>query len=133
MSEKTLQDHRIEATIEGGIDALVFLAHSRAVAAGWFSNIETGERVERNVPEMLCLIHSEISEAIEGYRKNSMDDKLPDRAMIDVELADAMIRIADLAGYLGIDLSGAIVEKMEYNRTREDHKIEARRAGGKAF
>jgi len=48
--------------------------------------------------------------------------------------ADAIIRIADLAGYLGLDLDGAIKEKMAYNAKREDHKIENRSApGGKAF
>ncbi len=83
---------------------------------------------------MLCLIHSEISEAMEGYRKDLPDDKLPHRLAVEVELADAMIRIGDLATYLGCDLGGAVVEKMEFNRTREDHKLEARKAaGGKAF
>ena len=38
--------------------------------------------------------------------------------MVEVELADAVIRIADLAGALGLDLGGAIAEKLEYNRNR---------------
>lgn len=63
-----------------------------------------------------------------------MDDHLPDRPMIEVELADAVIRIADLAGYLGLDLGGAIMAKLEYNRRRADHKLENRaKQGGKAF
>jgi hypothetical protein len=83
---------------------------------------------------MLCLIHSEISEAMEGYRKNLMDDHLPHRPMIEVELADAMIRIGDLAEGLGLDLGGAVAEKLAFNARRADHKPEARRAaGGKAF
>ncbi|MDX0007853.1 hypothetical protein GOB40_14040 [Sinorhizobium meliloti] len=108
--------------------------HAASRKAGWYTDPETGREKARNVPEMLCLIHSEISEAMEGYRKHLADDKLPRRPMIEVELADAMIRIGDLATYLGLDVGGAIVEKMAFNAQREDHKLEARRAaGGKAF
>lgn len=86
------------------------------------------------VAEKLCLSHSELSEAMEGHRKGLMDDKLPHRTMLEVELADAVIRIADLAGALDLDLGGAIAEKMAYNAVRPDHKKEAREAaGGKAY
>jgi NTP pyrophosphatase (non-canonical NTP hydrolase) len=101
--------------------------HGRAWNAGWWHDLDTGERLERNVPEMLCLIHSEISEGLEGYRKNLMDDKLPHRKMLEVELADAVIRIFDLAGGLGFDLGITIIEKMDINEHREDHKIENRK------
>lgn len=87
--------------------------------AGWHDK-------PREVGTMLMLIVSEIAEAMEGYRKGLMDDHLPDRKMIEVELADAVIRIGDLAGKLGLDLGGAIVDKLEYNRTRADHKRENR-------
>ena len=51
-----------------------------------------------------------------------------------MELADAVIRIMDLAGAMGLDLAGAIVEKLAYNQTRADHKTENRNAdGGKKF
>ncbi|MGN6774794.1 hypothetical protein [Rhizobium sp.] len=113
--------------------------HAASRKAGWYTDLSTGRALDRNVPEMLCLIHSEISEAMEGYRKSKpgkvlMDDKLPHRPMAEVELADAMIRIGNLAAFLGYDLGGAIVEKMAFNASREDHKIENRlKAGGKAF
>jgi NTP pyrophosphatase (non-canonical NTP hydrolase) len=93
-----------------------------------------GERVERNKGEMLMLIVSEIAEAMEGERKDLMDDKLPHRKMVEVELADALIRIFDYAGAFGYDLQGAYEDKMEYNRTRIDHTYEHRaQAGGKKF
>lgn len=68
--------------------------------------------------QMLCLIHSEISEALEADRKDLMDDKLPHRKGLEVELADALIRILDMAGGLGMDLGGAVEEKLAYNTTR---------------
>lgn len=102
--------------------------HSANVAAGWWNDINTGERLDRNKGELLCLVHSEISEAMEGERKNLMDDKLPHRRMAEVELADALIRIFDYAGAFGYDLQGAFEEKMAFNATRADHKLEARAA-----
>ena len=102
--------------------------------AGWWNDLETGQPLNRNVGELLCLIHSEISEAMEGYRKNLMDDKLTHRKMIEVELADAAIRIFDLAGGLGLDIGGAIREKIIFNTNREDHKPENRKLeNGKKF
>ena len=67
------------------------------------------------VPVKLALIHSEVSEGLEGYRKNLNDDHLPHRKMLEVELADAVIRIFDLAGALKFDLGAAIQEKLAYN------------------
>ena len=96
----------------------------------WWLNLEDGSPKKRNVPEMLMLIVSEIAEAMEGHRKAKMDDKLPHRKMLEVELADAVIRIFDLAGGLNLDLGGAFVEKVAYNAQRADHKPEARAAEG---
>jgi NTP pyrophosphatase (non-canonical NTP hydrolase) len=100
----------------------------------WWQDPATGLPVKRNKGELLCLIHSEISEAMEGERKNLMDDKLPHRRMAEVELVDALIRILDYAAGFGYDLQGAFDEKMAYNAVRDDHKHEARlMAGGKQF
>lgn len=108
--------------------------HQDNIDAGWWHDLETGEKKERNVGELLCLIHSEISEAMEGHRKNLPDDKLPHRKMFEVELADAFIRIFDLAGAHNLDLGGAIAEKRAFNKVREDHKIENRKkADGKKY
>jgi len=133
MNHESYEEMLQRQQAEIGLKALQNKAHGASRAAGWYTDPSTGEPLTRNVPEMLCLIHSEISEAMEGYRKSLPDDKLPHRSMIEVELADAVIRIADLAGYLELDLAGAVSEKMAYNLTREDHKLEDRRSGGKAF
>lgn len=118
------------------INALVDLCHGASMAAGWWTDKE-GNSITLNpmcFSNKLCLVHSEISEAMEGDRKDLMDDKLPHRKMAEVELADAVIRIMDLAGAYNMDLGGAIVEKMAYNAIRPDHKKEAREAeGGKAY
>jgi NTP pyrophosphatase (non-canonical NTP hydrolase) len=99
------------------------------LAAGWWNDIETNEPLDRDqlTPTKLLLAISEITEAMEGHRKDLMDDKLPHRPMIECELADAVIRIGDLGKALNLDVGGAIAEKMEFNKTRPDHKVENRR------
>lgn len=75
--------------------------------------------VERNDGEMLCLIHSEISEALEALReKNPPDDKIPEFSSVEVELADAVIRIMDIAHARGWDVARAIEAKIKYNASR---------------
>jgi NTP pyrophosphatase (non-canonical NTP hydrolase) len=111
-----------------------FAAVCHQANAKWWQNPQTGELIQRNKGELLALIHSEVSECLEGERKNLMDDKLPHRKMAEVELADILIRVFDYAAGFGYDLQGAFEEKMAYNASREDHKQEARlKAGGKAF
>jgi hypothetical protein len=100
----------------------------------WWVDLVTGEPIKRNVGEMLMLVVSEASEALEGHRKNLMDDKLPQYPMITVELADAVIRIFDMAAGLGLDLGGAFAAKLCYNREREDHKPSSRlKPNGKKY
>jgi NTP pyrophosphatase (non-canonical NTP hydrolase) len=100
----------------------------------WWRDINTGEPLQRNKGELIALIHSELSECLEGVRKGLQDDKLPSRKMEEVELVDALIRIFDYAAGFGLDLQGAYEEKMAYNAARADHRAENRRAnGGKKF
>ena len=114
------------------LNLIVESCHAASVKSGWWNGIDV--RAKHVIPAKLCLIHSEISEAMEGDRKCLMDDHLPHRKMFEVELADAAIRIFDLAGACGLDLGGAIEEKLAYNQKQIDHTIEKRNAdGGKKY
>lgn len=105
------------------------VCHGASLAAGWWPST-----TRETFAVKLMLIVSEIAEAMEGDRKGLMDDKLPHREMREVELADALIRIFDLAGAYRMDIGGAVAEKLTYNKSRPDHKPEARAAaGGKAY
>jgi NTP pyrophosphatase (non-canonical NTP hydrolase) len=103
------------------INILAREIHENAVEHGWW---DCNDSLMNNIPEKLALIHSEISEALEEYRDNrNLSDvyykegsKKPEG--FPVELADAMIRIMDLAEYLHIDMRKTIETKMDYNKTR---------------
>lgn len=107
------------------IPEVVAISHETSKLKGWWEN------PDRNIPEQLCLIHSEISEALEEYRSgaavNLIRDSLnpnydPSRLLklegVGIELADAVIRIADFCGRYGIDLEACLRAKMRYNLTR---------------
>lgn len=137
--------HRTFPDLADCTQALVDACHGASLGAGWWTDpasgmdlkaeVNSGSRFGKAlVAEKLCLTHSEISEGMEGHRKSKMDDKLPHRSMLEVELADAVIRIFDLAGALHMDLGGAVAEKLAFNAVRPDHKLENRQAeGGKAY
>lgn len=119
-----------------GLANAQWMCHELAAASGWW--IEYDEMPEQYrkhfIGAKMALVHSEISEAVEGARKGKMDDHLPHRPATEVEFADAIIRIFDMADKLKLDVAGAIVEKLAYNQQRADHKLENRAAeGGKTF
>lgn len=67
----------------------------------------------------LALVTSEISEAAEAIRHgNKPDDKIPQFSGAEAELADAIIRIMDLAGGMGWNVAEAIAAKVSFNSTR---------------
>lgn len=122
-----LKDAVMDAKKYNTLSDLQARIHQANRDAGWWDK-------ERNIPELIALMHSELSEALEGVRRDLMDDHLPHRKMVEVEFADTIIRILDAAGGMGLDIEGAIMDKLEYNRHRLDHKRENRAApGGKKF
>jgi NTP pyrophosphatase (non-canonical NTP hydrolase) len=86
--------------------------HANKLRHGWkVTKFEDWE--DRNeVPAVLALIHSEVSEALEAFRKNDFEN-------FKEELADVMIRVMGLAHGMEIDLKAAILAKVEKNRGRE--------------
>jgi NTP pyrophosphatase (non-canonical NTP hydrolase) len=83
-------------------------------ANGWdrITPQDWGEKYK--IPALLDLIHSEISEATEGFRHDDLEN-------FREELADAVIRILSLCEGLGIDLHAAVTAKIEKNRARGYH------------
>ena len=79
----------------------------------WWVDLNTGIVKDRNVAEMLMLIVSEVAEAMEGDRKGLMDDKLPHRKMLEVELADAIIRALDLGAGMGQECADVVDDRLD--------------------
>lgn len=99
--------------------------HHLAKEKGWYDGIDTINihRLPPDfIPARLALIHSEISEALEDYRKNGIPEAYNEKEMgggsFEEELADAVIRIFDLAGLLKIQIGSYILKKHKYNKTR---------------
>lgn len=97
-------------------------AHNIAESKGWWAD------GDRNDGEMIALMHSELSEALEGIRHgNPASEHIPAFSAVEEEFADVIIRIMDTAHVRGWRVAEAIVEKMKFNAGRE-HKH-----GGKKF
>jgi len=124
---------QIELTSWAGLIDAQKLAHKTATDAGWYADPKTGEPTKRKFGEVVALMHSELSEALEADRKGLMDDHLPHRDGREVEFADCILRILDTAAALGLDVAGAVIEKNRYNQRRADHKPESRADGGKKY
>ena len=112
------------------LDAMCERIYEGNVAAGWWDQAAN----PLVVPTKIAMIISECVEAMEGYRRGLLDDKLKDEAMVGVELADVLIRVFDLCGYLDVKVGTLLAKKAAYNATRADHKPENRAVkGGKKF
>jgi NTP pyrophosphatase (non-canonical NTP hydrolase) len=96
------------------INDLVKSAHLNAIDKDFWT-------VDQNIGNKIALIHSELSEFFEGYRRDTgfqPDEHCKEFTNMSIELADTVIRIFDLAGWLDLPLGDAILAKMEYNKTR---------------
>lgn len=107
-----LDDIRLNAEV------VVHICNTSAYLSGWWTDLKTGQPLGGklglsrehpvNVPAKLMLAVTELAEMFEGFQNGGMDDHLTHRPTIEVELADVMIRIADTAGGLLMDLPGAV-------------------------
>lgn len=125
-----------KSPIATSVDELSRMCHE--ANKRWWVDLNTGLLITTDRPhlvgEKLMLVVSEIAEAMEGHRKNLQDAHLPQFDSVEVELADALIRIFDLAAAMRLRLGDAFVAKMAYNAVRTDHTHAARKAdGGKKY
>ena len=105
-------------------------AHQTAIDKGWWENDKDGR--PRTFGDQMALMHSEISECLEAFRRNGdpmekwyREDGKPEGTAI--EMGDCVIRILDTCEAYGLDLTAAMLEKMDWNDGREH------RHGGKAL
>ncbi len=112
-----IEEEVLNQVIEDGINCMAQLAFENADAKGFHNP-------PPSFPESLALIHSEVSEALEDYRKGHLPqaiwytDEGKKICGIGSELADVVIRVGHLAAMHKIDLGSIVVQKMEYNKTR---------------
>ena len=116
-----------------GLNELAAEIHQRNIAKGFYEK-------EKNIGEMLCLIHSEVSEALEADRSNKytsanmlavngwkFDSDFLDnykrnvKGTFEEEMADIFIRVLDMCHFKGIDIEQHVKAKMRYNLTREKY------------
>ena len=98
------------------LNDLAIECHDLAVEKGWYDT-------ERSFPELIALIHGEVSEALQVYREDNSprsywEDARGKPEGVPAELADAIMEILSMCAFFEIDIDAALATKMAYNRTR---------------
>jgi len=130
----SLVQNGLLAEVPAGLNDLACAIYERNVEKGFYEK-------PKNIGEMLCLIHSEVSEALEADRKDHyanlpMFESFNDwnrpksdafsfesniKNTFEDEMADIIIRVLDLCAFKGIDIEKHISLKMQYNAAREKY------------
>ena len=105
-----------EKVFADSFSALAEAAHANSASHGFWDNREK-DPISYKLSR-IALMHSELSEAVEGIRKGLMDDHLPHCTMEEAELADVIIRVLDYSAGFGLDVGRVVIEKMRYNEGR---------------
>lgn len=110
------------------LDELALEAYAIATDAGWWPQA-TLERVlggdATELAKSLCLIHSEVSEALEDVRERNFETVVDLKGKptgFQIELADIIIRVLGLSGAMGIKIGEAVAQKMAYNATQSHQR-----------
>lgn len=113
------------------IDNLISEIHKQAVDSGFYDNCGDERDV---ISRQILLVITELCESVEAYRKHGTGiyiNNLEEGCNIDKErflelykdtfvdeIADTLIRVFDLLGYLGISIYPQMIAKLKYNKTR---------------
>lgn len=111
-------DDADHAIVEAGIEVLAELAFTNSKNHGFWDDTPLPNLPPETCGSKIALMHSELSEALEGVRKPGPDKHCPEFTNEEIELADVLIRIGDYARAKNLRLGEAVTAKMKFNAGR---------------